>query len=118
MARVTRGLVSHRKHKKVLKLTHGFRMTKRRLIKVAKEALLHAGEYEFAGRRLRKRDMRRLWISRLNQSVQKLDLNYSRFINGLKKAEIELDRKVLADLAVRDPQIFKIIVDKARERLN
>lgn len=118
MARVKRGLTSHAKHKKLLELNKGYRMTKHRLIKVASESMLHAGEYAFAGRKLRKRDMRSLWISRLNQSVQRMDLNYSRFINGLKTAEIGLDRKILADLAVRDPEIFKIIVDKAKGKVN
>lgn len=118
MARVKRGLTSHAKHKKLLRMTKGYRMTKNRLVRVAKEAMLHAGEYKFAGRKLKKRDFRRLWISRINQQVQSMDLNYSRFINALKKAEIHLDRKVLADLAVRDPQVFKIIVDKAKEQLN
>ena len=88
MARVKRGLTSHAKHKKLLELNKGYRMTKGRLIKVATESMLHAGEYAFAGRKLRKRNIRSLWISRLNQSVQKMDLNYSRFINGLKTAGI------------------------------
>ena len=118
MARVKRGLTSHAKHKKVLHLTKGYRMTKRRLIKVAKESMRHAGEYAYAGRRLQKRDMRSLWISRINQSVQQMDLSYNQFINALKKADIELDRKILADLVVRDPQVFKIIVDKVREQAN
>ena len=93
-------------------------MTKRRLIKVAKESMLHAGEYAFRGRRLKKRDLRSLWVSRINQSVQQMDLSYNQFINALKKADIELDRKILADLAVRDPNVFKIIVDKAKEHIN
>ena len=118
MARVKRGLTSHAKHKKVLKLNKGYRMTKRRLIKVAKESMLHAGEYAFRGRRLKKRDLRSLWVSRINQSVQQMDLSYNQFINALKKADIELDRKILADLAVRDPNVFKIIVDKAKEHIN
>lgn len=118
MARVKRGVTSHAKHKKVLKMTKGYRMTKRKLIKVAKESMLHAGEYAFAGRRLKKRDMRGLWITRINQAVQQMDLRYNQFINALEKADIELDRKILADLAVRDPKVFKIIVDKAKEHLN
>lgn len=118
MARIKRGITSHAKHKKVLASTRGFRMTKHKLIKVAKEAALHAGEYAFAGRKLRKRDMRRLWISRINQSVQQMDLSYSRFINALKKMDVPLDRKTLADMSIRDPQVFKIIVDKAKEHVN
>jgi large subunit ribosomal protein L20 len=93
-------------------------MTKNRLIRVAKEAALHAGEYAYAGRKLKKRDFRRLWITRLNQAVQQRDLKYNQFINALKKADIQLDRKILSDLAVRDPEVFKIIVDKAKEQLN
>ena len=118
MARVKRGLASHAKHKKVLRATKGFRMTRSRLIKVATESMLHAGEYAFAGRKLKKRDMRRLWISRINQSVSQMDLSYNRFINALKKADIQLDRKMLSDLTVRDPEIFKIIVDKAKDQVN
>lgn len=118
MSRIKRGIATHAKHKKLHELTKGYRMTKGRLIRVAKEALLHSGEYAFAGRKLKKRDMRALWISRINQSVQEMDLSYSQFINALKKAEIGLDRKILSDLSVRDPQVFKIIVDKAKEQLN
>lgn len=118
MARIKRGVTSHAKHKKILGLTKGYRMTKHKLIKVAKEATLHAGEYAYVGRRLRKRDLRQLWITRLNQSLGHMDLSYSRFINGLKKANIQLDRKILADLSIRDPEVFKIIVDKSKEQLN
>lgn len=118
MARVKRGTTSHAKHKKLHQLTKGYRMTKNRLVRVAREAALHSGEYAFTGRKLRKRDMRSLWISRINQSVQQMDLNYNQFINALKKSDIQLDRKVLADLAVRDPKVFKIIVDKVKENLN
>ena len=101
-----------------MQLTKGYRMTKHRLIKVAKESMLHAGEYAFAGRKLKKRDIRSLWIVRLNQAVSKMDLRYSQFIHGLKKADIKLDRKVLSDMAINDPNVFKIIVDKAREQVN
>lgn len=118
MSRVKRGTISRAKHKKVLQMTKGYRMTKRRLIKVAKESMLHAGEYAFAGRRLKKRDMRRLWINRINQAVQQMDLSYSRFIHGLQKADIKLDRKMLADISTNDPNVFKIIVDKAKHQLN
>jgi large subunit ribosomal protein L20 len=118
MARIKRGITTHAKHKRVLGLTKGYRMTRNRLIKVAKESALHAGEYAFAGRRQLKGDMRRMWVSRINQSVQQMDLTYSRFINALKKADIALDRKMLAELAIKDPEVFKIIVDKAKEQLN
>jgi large subunit ribosomal protein L20 len=118
MARVKRGISSHAKHKKVLKSTKGYRMTKSRNIRVAKEASLHAGEYAFVGRKLKKRDMREIWVSRINQAIQGMDLNYSKFIHALKKSNIELDRKILADLVINDPNVFRIIVDKAKEQLN
>lgn len=118
MSRVKRGITTHAKHKKLLNLTKGFRMTKSRLVRVARESALHAGEYAHSGRKLKKRDMRRLWISRINQSVVQMDLSYNQFINALKRADIELDRKILADLSVKDPQVFKIIVDKAKEHVN
>lgn len=111
MARVKTGVVTRRRHKSVLAQTKGFRMTKNRLYKVAQEALLHAGQYAFIGRKLRKRDFRRLWITRISAGLQSSDseLNYSRFINGLKAKQIELDRKSLADLAVTDIEAFKEI---------
>ncbi len=118
MSRVKRGLTSHAKHKKLLEMTKGYRMTKSRLIRVARQAALHAGEYSHSGRKLKKRDIRSLWISRINQSVQTMDLSYNQFINALKKSNIPLDRKILADLAVRDPEVFKIVVDKVRAQVN
>ena len=116
MTRVKRGTISHRKHKKILKKAKGYRMSKHRLIKVAKEALLHAGEYAFAGRKLKKRDFRRLWITRISGAVKKLGLSYSRFINLLKKQNILLDRKILADLIANDPKTFEKIVKEANEK--
>lgn len=118
MARVKRGITTHAKHKKVLRATKGYRMTKSRNIRVAKEAFLHAGEYAFAGRKLKKRDMREIWISRISQAVIPMDLKYSTFMHALRKANIELDRKILANLVISDPDVFKIIVDKAKEQLN
>lgn len=112
--RVKTGFTRRRHHKQVLRRTKGFRMTKGRLYKVSREADLHAGQYAFMGRKLRKRDMRRLWIQRINAALNSYDLSYSRFINGLKKAKIELDRKILADLAVNNPEVFKTIVDKVK----
>jgi large subunit ribosomal protein L20 len=108
--RVKTGFVRRRRHKKVLDRTKGFRMTKGRLYRVSKEADLHAGQYAYMGRKLRKRDFRKLWISRINASLTPLKISYSRFIKKLKEAKIELDRKVLADLAVSDPKTFKEIV--------
>ncbi|MBU3956891.1 50S ribosomal protein L20 [Patescibacteria group bacterium] len=117
MARVKTGTTRRKRHKKVLKRTKGFRMTKGRLYKVSKEADLHAGQYAYVGRKLRKRDMRRLWITRINAALTPYNLSYSKFINGLKKAKIELNRKILADLAVSDSNTFKEIVDKTQKAL-
>lgn len=113
MARVKRGVTSHRRHKKVLELTKGHRGGRSKNIREAKSSLLHAGEYAFAGRKMRKRDMRRLWITQLNAAVKAEGLSYSKFINQLKVKEIKLDRKILADLAVNHPEDFKKIVLEA-----
>lgn len=114
MARIKRGVVSHRKHKKVLELTKGHRGGRSKLIKEAKSSLLHAGQYAFAGRKLRKRDMRRLWITQLGIAVKNEGLSYSKFIVGLKKKNINLDRKILAELAVHKIDDFKKIVSEIR----
>lgn len=114
MARVKRGTVSRRKHNKLLSLTKGYRGTKSRLIKVAKEAALHAGSYAFHGRKLRKRDFRSLWITRIGEAVKKEDLSYSVFMNKMKIANIELDRKILSDLVVNDPAAFREIVNTVK----
>lgn len=114
MSRIKRGVTSHARHKKIFKLNKGYRMTKRRLIRVAREAALHAGEYAYMGRKLRKRDFRRLWITRINGALENLGLSYSQFISGLKKANIELDRKILAELVINDFETFKKVVEKAR----
>lgn len=112
MAHVKRGMVSRRKHKKILKLTKGYLALKSRAIRVAKQAALHAGQYAYHGRKLRKRDFRSLWITRISEGVKQQDLSYSVFMNKLKKANIELDRKILSDLVVNDPSTFSQIVDK------
>lgn len=110
--RVKTGIVRRKGHKKILRLTKGYRMTKHRLFKVAQEAALHAGQYAYAGRKQKKRQMRRLWIVRINGALAKSGISYSEFINRLKKAKIELDRKILAVLASQDPQTFQKIVEK------
>ncbi len=110
MARVKRGVTSHKKHKKVLSLTKGHRGGRSKLVKEAKSSLLHAGAYAFAGRKLRKRDMRRLWITQLGIAVKNEGLSYSKFIAGLKSKKINLDRKILAELAVHHIDDFKKIV--------
>ncbi|MBU3979293.1 50S ribosomal protein L20 [Patescibacteria group bacterium] len=114
MARVKRGTVSRRKHKKLLNLTKGYRGTKSKLTRVAHEAALHAGQYAFHGRKLRKRNFRTLWIIRISEAVKKHDLSYSVFINMLKKANITLDRKILNNIIVEDPETFKQIVISAK----
>ncbi len=103
-----------RKHKKILKLAKGYRMTRHKHFKTAMEAVLHAGEYAFMGRKLKKRDFRRLWIIRINAMVRSLGSKYSEFINNLKKNKIELDRKVLAKIAVEYPEFFKKIFAKTK----
>lgn len=102
------------RHKKILEAAKGFRDARRKRYKVAKEAVLHAGQYAYIGRKLRKRDIRSLWITRLNAAAREQGLSYSRFISGLKKANIELDRKILSDIAIEDPATFGKIVEKAK----
>ncbi len=114
MARIKRGTVSRRKHNKLLGLTKGYRGTKSKLVKVAQEAALHAGAYAYHGRKLRKRDFRTLWITRIGEAVKQHDMSYSVFINKLQKSNIELDRKILSDLIVNDPKTFTQIVEKAK----
>lgn len=114
MARVKRGVTSHRKHKKVLSLTRGHRGGRSKNIREAKSSLLHAGQYAFAGRKLRKRDMRSLWIVQLGNAVRAEGLSYSKFINQLKLKNIRLDRKIMADLAVNHPDDFKKVIEEAR----
>ena len=112
--RVTRGVVSKRKHNKLLGFTKGFRGTKSKLTKVAHEAALHAGAYAFHGRKLRKRDFRTLWITRIGEAVKKENLSYSVFMNKMKKSNIEIDRKILSDLIVNDPDTFRHIVSQVK----
>ncbi|RUM30447.1 MAG: 50S ribosomal protein L20 [Aquifex sp.] len=112
-----KGPSSRRKKKKILKLAKGYRGQRSRSYRRAKEAVMRALYYQYRDRKLRKREFRRLWIARINAAVRAYGLNYSTFINGLKKAGIELDRKILADLAVRDPQAFEQVVNKVKEAL-
>lgn len=117
MPRVKTGTTRHARHKKVLKLTKGFRGTNNRLYKRASEALLHAGQYAYIGRKLRKRDMRKLWIIRINAALKEVDetLKYSRFIRDLKTAQVSLDRKMLSELAIADFSAFKKVVETVRQ---
>jgi large subunit ribosomal protein L20 len=117
MSRTKTSIVRRKRHKKVLNLTKGFRGTNNRLYKRAHEALLHAGQYAYIGRKLRKRDIRRLWITRITAAVKQIgeSLNYSRFIKNLKTAKIELNRKMLSEIAVKDFDTFKEIVAKTQK---
>lgn len=117
MPRAKTGVTRRRRHKKVLKLTKGYRGTNSRLYKRAKEALLHAGKYAYIGRKLRKRDMRKLWIMRINAGLQQAGapMNYSRFIKALKNANIGLNRKMLAELAATDFTAFTKVVEAVRK---
>ena len=114
MARVKRGLVTHRKHKKLLNRAAGYRMTRSRLVRKATEAVLHAGQYAYAGRKDRKSNARRDWILHINEALKAQGLKYNQFINKLKVAKIELDRKILATLALENPEVFQSIVDKTK----
>ena len=115
MTHVKRGMVSRRKHKKLLKLTKGYLALKSRAVRIAKQASLHAGQYAYHGRKLRKRDFRSLWITRIGEAVKQEGLSYSSFMHNLKKANIELDRKILSQLVVNDPATFKQVVDKVKD---
>jgi len=117
MPRVKSGVTTKKRHKKILKATKGYRQTKGKLYKVSKEAYLHAGQYAYIGRKLRKRDMRKLWIIRLNAASRTVGLPYNQFISGLKKANIEIDRKILADIALKDYKTFEAIAGKVKEAL-
>lgn len=114
MARVKRGVTSHQKHKKLLSQTSGYRGTRSRLVKVAQEAALHSGEYAFAGRKNKKRDFRRLWVTRISEAAKQEGTSYSVLIAGLSKNNIKLDRKILADIVLNDRESFKRIVDAAK----
>ena len=117
MARVKRGVVAKARHKKVLKQAKGYYGARRKVYRVAKQAVIKAGQYSYRDRRQRKRQFRRLWIVRINAAAREFGLSYSRFIDGLNKAEIEVDRKVLADLAVHDLPAFGALAEKAKANL-
>jgi large subunit ribosomal protein L20 len=117
MARVKRGVTARAKHKKVLKKAKGYYGARSRVYRVANQAVTKAGQYAYRDRRQKKRQFRRLWIVRINAAARMFDLSYSRFMNGLSKAEIEVDRKMLADLAVHDIDAFGQLADKAKAAL-
>ena len=117
MARVKRGVVARKRHKKILKLAKGYYGARSRVFRVAKQAVIKAGQYAYRDRRQRKRQFRALWIARINAGARMNGLSYSRFINGLKKANVEIDRRVLADIAFQDGASFAKIVERAKQAL-
>src|SRR5690554_6015363 len=117
MARVKRGVVARRRHKKILKQAKGYYGARSRVFRVAKQAVIKAGQYAYRDRRNRKRAFRALWIARINAGARANGLSYSRLIAGLKKANVEIDRKVLADLAMNEQQAFAAVVEKAKTSL-
>jgi len=117
MARIKRGVVSHAKHKKILKQASGYYGARSRAFRVAKQAVVRAGQYAYRDRRQRKRQFRALWIMRINAAARTFDLSYSRLINGLSRCGIAIDRKLLAELAVNDIEAFGKIADKAKAAL-
>ena len=117
MPRVKRGVTAHARHKKVLKKAKGYYGARSKVYRVANQAVIKAGQYAYRDRRQRKRQFRALWIVRINAAAHENGLSYSRFINGLKKAAIEIDRKVLADLAVYDKLAFSALAEKAKAAL-
>jgi large subunit ribosomal protein L20 len=117
MARVKRGVQAHARHKKVLDEAKGYYGMRRKIYRVAKQAVIKAGQYAYRDRRQRKRQFRTLWIARINAAARLHGLSYSRLIDGLNKAEVEVDRKVLADLAVHDLAAFGVLAEKAKASL-
>ena len=117
MPRVKRGVTARARHKKVLALAKGYRGRRKNVYRIAKQAVMKAGQYAYRDRRAKKREFRRLWIARINAASRALGLTYSRFMAGLKKAQIGIDRKVLSDMAINDPAAFGSIVDKVKSQL-
>ncbi len=118
MPRVKRGVTAHARHKKILALAKGYRGRRKNVFRIAKQAVMKAGQYAYRDRRTRKRVFRQLWIARINAAARELGITYSRFVAGLRKANIEIDRKMLAELAVNDPAAFGSIVDKVKAQLS
>ena len=117
MPRVKRGVTARARHKKILALAKGYRGRRKNVYRIAKQAVMKAGQYAYRDRRQKKRQFRQLWIARINAGARECGLSYSKFMNGLKKAAVEIDRKVLADLAVFDKPAFAQIVEKAKVSL-
>jgi large subunit ribosomal protein L20 len=117
MARVKRGVTAHARHKKIIKQAKGYYGRRKNVFRAAVQAVEKAGQYAYRDRRQRKRNFRALWIQRINAAARELGLTYGRFINGLDKAGVEVDRKMLADLAVKEPEAFKSLVETAKAAL-
>ncbi len=117
MARVKGALSTRKRHKKILKLAKGYRGAKSKLYRVANQAVMKSLSYAYVGRKLKKRDFRSLWITRISAACKMNDINYSRFMNGLKKANIEINRKMLSEIAISDPQAFAQLVETAKKSL-
>ena len=117
MPRVKRGVTARARHKKVLALAKGFRGRRKNVFRIAKEAVMRAGQYAYRDRRTKKRVFRQLWIARINAATRGLGVTYSKFMAGLKKAQIDIDRKVLADIAYHDPAAFTGIVEQVKAKL-
>ncbi|MBK7616119.1 MAG: 50S ribosomal protein L20 [Vitreoscilla sp.] len=118
MPRVKRGVTARARHKKILALAKGYRGRRKNVFRIAKQAVMKAGQYAYRDRRAKKRVFRQLWIARINAATRGLGLTYSKFIAGLKKASIDMDRKVLSDMAIHDPAAFAAIVDKVKAQLS
>ncbi|HHU33372.1 MAG: 50S ribosomal protein L20 [Zhaonellaceae bacterium] len=118
MARIKRGVTAHRRHKKILKLAKGYRGAKSKLFRPANQQVMRSLAYAYAHRKKRKGDFRKLWITRINAAARMQGLSYNRFISGLKQAGVEINRKMLADLAVNDTQAFNNLIDVAKQQLN
>ncbi|NDL68294.1 50S ribosomal protein L20 [Anaerotalea alkaliphila] len=117
MARIKGGMNAHKKHKRVLKLAKGYRGAKSKQFRTAKQAVMKSGNYAFAGRKLKKRDFRRLWIARINAAARVNDMSYSTFMHGLKMAGVDVNRKMLADMAVNDAAAFAQLAATAKAKL-
>ena len=117
MARVKRGVTAHRRHKKILRQAKGYYGNRSKIYRVANQAVMRSLQYAYAHRKLRKRDFRKLWIARINAACRMNNMSYSRFINGLNKAGVEINRKVLADLAITDAKAFSDLVEFAKKAL-
>ena len=117
MPRVKRGVTARARHKKILAMAKGYRGRRKNVYRIAKQAVMKAGQYAYRDRRNRKRVFRQLWIARINAAARGMGITYSKFMAGMKKASIDIDRKMLAELAVRDPAAFGSIVDKVKAQL-